>query len=98
MLPVTGNLPSMLAGFNFISYTLSVPIGMYFVEHSGRRKLMLAGLLVMGTTLVIAGPLARMAINTPETDLAKKQAYGAAVAAFIFLYTCGFGSTWITCW
>lgn len=59
---------------------------------------MLAGLLVMGTSLLIAGPLARKAINTPESELATKRAYGAAVAAFVFLYTCGFGSTWITCW
>ncbi|OQU97516.1 hypothetical protein CLAIMM_03441 [Cladophialophora immunda] len=93
----TGNLPAMLAGFNFISYTCSVPIGMYFVERAGRRKLMLIGLLVMGSALLIAGPLAREAINTPETELSKKRAYGAAVVAFVFLYTCGFGSTWITC-
>ncbi|KAK5065318.1 hypothetical protein LTR84_001156 [Exophiala bonariae] len=93
----TGNLPAMLAGFNFISYTCSVPIGMYFVERAGRRKLMLIGLLVMGCSLLIAGPLAREAINTPETELSKKRAYGAAVVAFVFLYTCGFGSTWITC-
>jgi MFS family permease len=91
-------LPALLAGFNFISYTFSVPIGMYFVERAGRRKLMLIGLLVMGSSLLIAGPLARVAINTPETDLTKKKAYGAAVVAFVFLYTCGFGSTWITCW
>lgn len=89
---VTGNLPAMLAGFNFISYTLSVPIGMYFVERAGRRKLMLIGLVIMGSSLLIAGPLAREAINTPaETDLSKKRAYGAAVVAFVFLYTCGFG-------
>ncbi|KAJ9611630.1 hypothetical protein H2200_004814 [Cladophialophora chaetospira] len=93
----TGNLPALLAGFNFISYTCSVPIGMYFVERAGRRKLMLIGLLVMGSSLLIAGPLARTAINTPETELHKKKAYGAAVVAFVFLYTCGFGSTWITC-
>lgn len=94
---VTGNMPMMLAGFNFISYTLSVPVGMYFVERAGRRKLMLIGLLVMGGSLVVAGPLAKMAMSTPETEMTKKRAYGAAVAAFIFLYTCGFGSTWITC-
>ncbi|KAK5298099.1 hypothetical protein LTR99_007788 [Exophiala xenobiotica] len=93
----SGNLPAMLAGFNFISYTCSVPIGMYFVERAGRRKLMLTGLMVMGSALLIAGPLARQAINTPESELTKKKAYGAAVAAFVFLYTCGFGSTWITC-
>lgn len=90
-------MPVMLAGFNFISYTCSVPIGMYFVERAGRRKLMLIGLLIMGCSLLIAGPLAKMAINTPESDLVKKKAYGAGVVAFVFLYTCGFGSTWITC-
>lgn len=97
MMLVTGNMPMMLAGFNFITYTLSVPVGMYFVERAGRRKLMLIGLLVMGGSLVVAGPLAKMAMSTPETEMTKKRAYGAAVAAFIFLYTCGFGSTWITC-
>lgn len=59
---------------------------------------MLIGLMVMGSALLIAGPLARQAVNTPESELTKKRAYGAAVAAFVFLYTCGFGSTWITCW
>ena len=86
----------MLAGFNFISYTFSVPIGMYFVERAGRRKLLMVGLLVMGVSLLIAGVLAREAFRTPIEMLKKKQAYGSAVAAFIFLYTCGFGSTWIT--
>lgn len=86
----------MLAGFNFISYTCSVPIGMYFVERAGRRKLMMTGLLVMGFSLLVAGVLARQAFRTPVEHLKKKQAYGSATAAFIFLYTCGFGSTWIT--
>ncbi len=38
---------------------------------------MLIGLLVMGSSLLIAGPLARVAINTPETELSKKRAYGS---------------------
>jgi MFS family permease len=86
----------MLAGFNFISYTFSVPIGLYLVERIGRRKLAMAGLLVMGLSLLIAGVLAREAFRVPIEELSKKKAYGSACAAFIFLYTCSFGSTWIT--
>jgi len=88
----------MLAGFNFISYIFSVPVGMYFVERAGRRKLMLIGLIVMGCALLIAGPLAKIAIETSEAELAKKKAYGAGVVAMVFAYTWGFGSTWITVW
>lgn len=86
----------MLAGFNFISYTCSVPIGLYLVERAGRRKLMFIGLILMGVSLLIAGLLAREAFKVPIEELTKKKAYGSACAAFIFLYTCGFGSTWIT--
>lgn len=88
----------MLAGFNFISYTFSVLLGMVFVERAGRRKLMMVGLIVMGLALLLAGITAREAINTPESHLSRKRAFGAVVVFSIFLYSCGFGGTWITVW
>lgn len=59
---------------------------------------MIIGLIIMGISLLLGGIMAREAINTPEAHLSRKQAFGSVVVLAIFLYTIGFGSTWITVW
>lgn len=46
----------------------------------------------MGVSMFLAGGLSRGAENNPE----KAAQYGAAAAAFTFIFTAGFGATWLT--
>ena len=46
----------------------------------------------MGISMFLAGGLSRSAINHPD----KKAEYGAAAASFTFIFTAGFGATWLT--
>ena len=92
---VSGNWPSILAGLNFIPYMTSAFIASYTVERFGRRKLLLTGLVVMGSLLMIAGGLAHKVYDLAEDDKLKNKRYGSGVVACVFLYTMTFGGTWI---
>jgi len=50
------------------------------------------GSIVMGISMFLSGGLSRAAIN----DKAHAAQYGAAAASFTFLFTAGFGATWLT--
>ena len=46
----------------------------------------------MGVSMFLAGGLSRAALNHPD----KAGQYGAAAASFTFIFTAGFGATWLT--
>ena len=46
----------------------------------------------MGVSMFLAGGLSRAAINNPS----HAPQYGAAAASFTFIFTAGFGATWLT--
>ena len=46
----------------------------------------------MGVSMFLAGGLSRAAINNPD----HKAQFGAAAASFTFIFTAGFGATWLT--
>lgn len=47
-----GDKPALLAGGNYISYTISLALAIYLSDRFGRRKLMLAGSTMMGFILM----------------------------------------------
>ena len=85
-------LSKLLAGFNNISYMISVIFAIYTLDRFGRRSTMVWGAVGMALILLIAGILDKFA-NTPGPS---QKAYGAGVATMTFLYTATFGATWLT--
>lgn len=92
-----GNLPTLLAGANFVVYTFSLLIAVFLIDRVGRRKLMLWGSFSMGLFLAIATVLDYFVLyydvsgKSPNPEKAKT--FGIATAAVIFIYTALFGST-----
>ena len=93
-----GDQPALLAGGNFISYTFSLALAIYLCDHVGRRKLMLIGCSTMGILLIIGGILGHEVYKFTDTDPARTKKFGAGVATILYLYTCTYGSTWLTTW
>lgn len=94
-----GNTPALLAGGNFISYTASLAVAIWLADRVGRRKLMLSGCLAMGIVLIVGAVLSREVERFSDSDLKKTKQLGAGVATVLYVYTCLYGSTWLTtCW
>lgn len=93
-----GDMPAILAGGNFISYTASLALAIYLCDHVGRRKLMLIGCTIMGFVLIVGGVLAHEVIDIKSTDPVKAKRFGAGVAAILYIYSFTYGSTWLTTW
>ncbi|KAI1608930.1 MFS monosaccharide transporter [Exophiala viscosa] len=92
----TGDLPALLAGFNWFGYILALASSIVLADRVGRRKMMLIGCSVMGIVLIIGGILSH---ETVVASADKKHAYGAGVAAILYIYTFTYGATWLTtCW
>ena len=92
----TGNLPALLAGFNWFGYILALASSIILADRVGRRKMMLIGCTAMGIVLIIGGILAHG--TTTTTSASKKHAYGAGVATVLYVYTFIYGATWLTTW
>ena len=93
----TGDVPAILAGGNFISYTFSLALAIYLCDHVGRRRLMLWGCGLMGIVLIIGGILSHE-VYANTGDKAKAKKFGAGVTAILYIYTALYGSTWLTTW
>lgn len=91
----TGDLPALLAGFNWFGYILALASSIVLADRVGRRKMMLIGCFVMGIVLIIGGILSH---ETVIASPGKKHAYGAGVAAILYIYTFTYGATWLTTW
>ncbi|KAI9682145.1 MAG: hypothetical protein M1817_000199 [Caeruleum heppii] len=85
-------LSKLLAGFNNISYMFSVVFAVFTLDRYGRRSTMVWGAVGMAITLLIAGICDKYA----SSDGPQQKAFGAATAAFTFIYTVIFGATWLT--
>lgn len=83
-----------IAGINVITYMFSTLIAVFTLDRLGRRVTLYWGNVVMGVSMFLSGGLARAALNTEDPQ--KKMAFGAAAASFTFVFTAGFGATWLT--
>ncbi|KAI4200777.1 MAG: hypothetical protein LQ350_003685 [Teloschistes chrysophthalmus] len=84
-----------IAGINDISYMFSTLIAVFTLDRLGRRVTLYWGCVVMGISMFLAGGFSRLSQNNQD-DPHLKGAYGAAGAAFTFVFTAGFGATWLT--
>ncbi|KAL9028884.1 MAG: hypothetical protein Q9196_002805 [Gyalolechia fulgens] len=84
-----------IAGINDIFYMFSTLIAVFTLDRLGRRVSLFWGNIVMGIAMFLSGGFSRLAQNNPN-DESKRAAYGAAGAAFTFVFTAGFGATWLT--
>ncbi|KAL8661718.1 MAG: hypothetical protein Q9202_005340 [Teloschistes flavicans] len=84
-----------IAGINDISYMFSTLIAVFTLDRLGRRVTLYWGCVVMGISMFLAGGFSRLSQNNQD-DPHLKAAFGAAGAAFTFLFTAGFGATWLT--
>ena len=91
----TGDLPALLAGFNWFGYIAALALSIVLSDRVGRRKMMLTGCAAMGVVLIVGGVLSHEVTSGGE---ATKHAYGIGVAAVLYLYTFIYGSTWLTTW
>lgn len=94
----TGDVPALLAGGNFISYTFSLALAIYLADKVGRRRMMLTGCTIMGLVLIAGGALSREVGLTANTEPARAKRFGAGVAAVLYVYTFTYGCTWLTTW
>lgn len=94
-----GDKPTLLAGGNFISYMGSLALAIWLCDRFGRRNLMLTGCTLMGLVLVAGTVLSKEVLSNTDNDPAKATRLGAGVATVLYLFTCIYGSTWLTtCW
>jgi MFS family permease len=94
-----GDKPALLAGGNYISYTASLALAIWLSDRFGRRKLMLTGSILMGILLILGGVLSyEITKKAAEGDADGANKLGGGVAAILYLYTCIYGSTWLTTW
>ncbi|KAL8828126.1 MAG: hypothetical protein Q9191_002773 [Dirinaria sp. TL-2023a] len=91
----SGQKARWLAGVNDITYMFSTLFAVFTLDHLGRRKSLYLGSIVMGIAMFLSGGFSRAAINNQD-DQAKAGQYGAAAASFTFVFTAGFGATWLT--
>lgn len=105
----SGQKARWLAGLNDVTYMVehssstyrhldtdpsqfSTLFAIFTLDRLGRRKSLYLGSIVMGISMFLSGGFSRAAINNPD----KGAQYGAAAASFTFVFSVGFGATWLT--
>jgi MFS family permease len=94
----TGDLPALLAGFNWFGYIAALGLSIYLSDKVGRRKMMLSGCLGMGIVLIVGGILSHETVKYAAINAGKSHSYGIGVATVLYLYTIIYGGTWLTTW
>lgn len=88
MVTLPPSSPSELADHDQFSTLFAV----FTLDKLGRRTSLYLGAIVMGIAMFLSGGLSRLAQEHPD----KASKYGAAAASFTFVFTAGFGATWLT--
>ena len=70
----------------------STLFAVYTLDRLGRRTSLYLAAVVMGISMFLSGGLSKGAAEHP----AQASQYGAAAATFTFVFTAGFGATWLT--
>lgn len=86
----TTDKSNWLSGLNNVFYMFSTLVAVFTLDRWGRRFSLYWGAIGQAIALFLAGGMSRLAANTGN------QQYGAAAAAFVIIYTCIFGATWLT--
>lgn len=73
----------------------STLIAVFTLDRLGRRVTLYWGNVVMGISMFLSGGFSALAQQNLDNE-SKRASYGAAGAAFTFVFTAGFGATWLT--
>ncbi|KFY96548.1 hypothetical protein V500_02411 [Pseudogymnoascus sp. VKM F-4518 (FW-2643)] len=68
--------------------------GLYFVEHFGRRKCLVAGALWMFVCFMIFASIGHFKFEPAVVNSSQAKTYGTVMIVFACLFICGFASTW----
>lgn len=91
------NKARLLSGINDLTYMLSVLVAVFTLDKMGRRITLYWGAVIMGVSLLLTGAAAKYALQYgAKGDTSEANKWGAVVTTFTFVYTAGFGSTWLT--
>jgi sugar porter (SP) family MFS transporter len=84
------NKSNWLSGLNNIFYTLSTLVAVFTIDRFGRRFASYWGAAGQAISMFLVGAFSFLAAdkNNPQ--------FGAASAAFVFIFTAVFGATWLT--
>ncbi|KAK3678089.1 hypothetical protein LTR78_002184 [Recurvomyces mirabilis] len=86
-----------ISGLNNIFYMFSTLICVFTLDRIGRRNTLYWGSVGQGIAMFLAGGMSRLGLNASAGgDVSAAGAYGAAAAAFVFIFTSVFGATWLT--
>lgn len=84
------NKSDWLSGLNNVCYMLSTLVAVFTVDRIGRRNLSMIGSFAQAVAMFLIGAFSYKAKTTGNDS------YGAASAAFVFIYTAAFGSSWLS--
>lgn len=79
-----------LSGLNNVFYMISTGINYLTVDRWGRRFTLYWGAIGQGIAMFLAGGFSKLQQLHPDN-----KSYGAAAAAFVFIFTSVFGATWL---
>ncbi|OAA69198.1 General substrate transporter [Akanthomyces lecanii RCEF 1005] len=86
-----------VAGLNNIFYMFSTLICVFTIDRIGRRMTLYWGSVGQAIAMVLVGGLSRGGLNARDGGhIATANAWGAAAASMVYLYTFVFGATWLT--
>lgn len=86
-----------VAGLNNIFYMFSTLICVFTIDRIGRRMTLYWGSVCQAIAMVLVGGLSRGGLNARHRgDISTANAWGAAAASMVYLYTFVFGATWLT--
>ncbi|KAG6001584.1 hypothetical protein E4U54_001038 [Claviceps lovelessii] len=85
-----GTIALLATGVTGVVFMISTIPGMLMIDRVGRKPMLLAGSVVMGTSMVLVGIIvAKFRHHWPNHVAA-----GWTAVAFIWVYIAGFGATW----
>ncbi|KAB2575309.1 Sugar transporter STL1 [Lasiodiplodia theobromae] len=86
-----------ISGLNNIFYMFSTLVCVFTLDRIGRRWTLYWGSVGQGIAMFLAGGMARAGLNARAAgNISVAESYGAASAAFVFIFTSVFGATWLT--
>lgn len=91
---LTGSTARLLGAVNAMTYLGSTFIGLYFIDHWGRRRLMIYGALGQCCSWLAITIVLNSADDIASYSSKQRQLAGVAVF-FFFLFNCFFGAGWL---
>jgi sugar porter (SP) family MFS transporter len=86
-----------ISGLNNIFYMFATLVCVFTLDRIGRRWTLYWGAVGQGIAMLLAGAFSRLAQEARgANDSDHAGQYGAAAAAFVFIFTAVFGATWLT--